>query len=60
MNDGALCAWEGSAGAFLEAAPTELLQRLTHQQRETGSPQLFAWRNSLEALREVRQACPRR
>lgn len=57
MTENALCAWAGSAEAFLRTDDADLLRCLTHHQRETGSPQLFAWRNSLEALRDVLNNC---
>jgi len=44
------CAWAGSVHEFLAAPQQSILSAITHHLRETGGPQLFAWRNSLEAL----------
>lgn len=51
------CAWSGSVAEFLDYPVTDLLKQLSHHLRETGGPQLFAWRNSLETLRTGLQAC---
>lgn len=51
------CAWAGTVGDFLALPQTDILGALTHHLRETGSPQLFAWRNSLEALRDGLGSC---
>lgn len=57
MSEAVVCAWAGTAAEFLAQPGTDLLRVLTHQRRETGSPQLFAWRNSLESLRGVLTSC---
>jgi len=44
------CAWSGSVQEFLAAEPGSILRALTHHLRETGEPQLLAWRNSIETL----------
>jgi len=51
------CAWSGTVGDFLAVSETEILGALTHHLRETGPPQLFAWRDSLRALRDGLGAC---
>ena len=50
MSPLAPCAWAGPVGEFLSIPPADVLALLTHHLRETGSPQLYAWRNSLEEL----------
>lgn len=51
------CAWSGTVGEFLAVPKMEILGALTHHLRETGAPQLFAWRNSLEALHDGLESC---
>lgn len=57
MSSSGLCAWSGTAKDFLNTSDQDLLTALTHAQRETGAPQLYAWRNSIEELRAALNSC---